>query len=149
MSEHPIQILELIIKYTPTETLYDKCLIDKTWYKLVRIELYNRWRQCITEYENKKLIYKKIIDKWGEATNTVKMDELYNESQEIYSELRGKLCERINIEEEMYIYGMITDEQERKTVEYDIKIGRYINDPWEIEWGWGEEKMPEYYTWDQ
>ena len=46
----------------------------------------------------------------------------------------------------MLKYGMITDEQERKTVEYDAKIGKYVNDPWGLEWEWEQELMPGFYT---
>ena len=123
MSEHPIQILELIIKYTPTEALYNKCLIDKTWYKLVRIELYHRWRQCAIEYWKRYQEHDKLNKAWSVALDPDESEQLYEDSQQAYVRLHEKAHEQIDIEEHMLKYGMITDEQEKKTVEYDAKIG--------------------------
>ena len=148
MSATPIEIIELIIKYSPTRALYNKCFIDKVWYKLVRIELYSRWKQCATEYWEQYQEYDNLNKAWSEALDPDEMEQLYDDSAQAYVRLHEKVQEQIGIEEYMLNYGMITDEQERKTVEYDVEIGKYINDPWGLEWSWEQEVMPGFYTWE-
>src|SRR5438094_8151597 len=113
MSATPIEIIESIIKYSPTRALYNKCLIDKVWYKLVRIELYSRWKQCATEYWERYQEHDNLNKEWSETLDPDKNEQLYDDLAQAYIKLHEKVQEQIDIAEHMLKYGMITDEQER------------------------------------
>ena len=49
MNMQPIETLEEIISYIPTHLLYDKCLINKTWYILINRELKQRLEKIVNE----------------------------------------------------------------------------------------------------
>ena len=44
-------------------------------------------------------------------------------------------------------YGMIVDEQEIGIVNYCVRVARYNFDPWGLNWTWGHEESPDFYTW--
>lgn len=137
MNRQPNEILEEIIAHIPTHLLYNKCLIGRTWYKLVRSELYRRWKDCELEYQKRCQIYEDNIKEWRETYSELSTDTHDNWNLEIYSEddeyrLQEIADEQIEIEENMLKYGMIVDEEEKKKVEYDVKEGKYSSDPWGI-----------------
>src|SRR6266498_2308806 len=135
MNRQPIEILKEIIVHIPTHLLYNKCLISRTWYKLIRSELYRRWKNCELEYQKRCEIYENNIKEWRETYLDLSTDiydswdlEIYSGDDEYY--LQEIADEQIEIEENMLKYGMIVDEEEKKKVEYDIKESKYKSDPW-------------------
>ena len=135
MNRQPIEILEEIIAHIPTHLLYNKCLIGRTWYKLVRSELYHRWKDCELEYQKRCQIYENNIKEWRETYLDLSAGTYDSWDLEIYSGddeycLQEISDEQIEIEENMLKYGMIVDEEEKKKVEHDIKECKYKLDPW-------------------
>src|SRR5438045_1210853 len=71
MNRQPFKILKEIIAHIPTHLLYNKCLISRTWYKLVRSELYRHWKDCELEYQKQCQIYEDNIKEWRETYSEI------------------------------------------------------------------------------
>jgi hypothetical protein len=152
MNSLPLEILESIITHIPTNELSEKCLIDRTWYRLVRIELYHRLKECMInfgksywEYTEIDKIYEKISHDDDEFSN------VYNKAGDAYCKLRNDIHEQTNIERIMLRYGMIVDEEERKILEHNVTKKEHW-DPYGLEWSWNshEEHWDPYeeYVWE-
>ena len=60
MNTLPFEILEEIVVYIPTESLHNKCLVSRTWYKLVKNELYHKLKESIKEMERLEEKYREF-----------------------------------------------------------------------------------------
>ena len=115
--------------------LYNKCLIDRTWYKLVRSELYRRWTQCAVKYGNYFWEQQDLNKSWDELVKTIGPNEnpawsiISAKLEANWTNLRTTTEEQITIMEKMKNYGMIIDEQEKGIIDYCVRIARYSFDP--------------------
>ena len=148
MNSQPIEILESIISTIPTNDLFNKCLVDRTWYKLVRSELYRRWKKCAIDYGDLFRKHQIVTSEWVEEFDPDISSELYEQSQLTFTNLQNKKHEQLDIEKYMYDHGMIVDESEKNTVLYDITIGRYKFDPWGLDWEIDEPPLSNIYSWE-
>jgi len=120
MNTLPFEILEEIVAYIPTESLHNKCLVNRTWYKVVRNELYHKWRESIKEMNRLTEEYRefstRLLDEDDPAENNILQLAIKYLKEEI-------VCEKdyqLDIGKDMLKYGMLVDEEERKKVEYEI-----------------------------
>ncbi len=59
----PIETLEEIIFHIPTHLLYNKCLINKTWFILVKRELQIRLNSSKNDYYEYSQLLKELDEK--------------------------------------------------------------------------------------
>src|ERR1700722_17585038 len=114
MQSLPLDLLVSIIEIIPTDELAEKCLVDRTWYKIVRCELYKRCRNCTIRYghlyRNKQVIDKKLREERHDPYTWTKTDL---ESANNLAQINKVRDEQLKIEQFMLNYGMIVDEMER------------------------------------
>ena len=131
MNTCPIEILESIVTSIPTINLFNKALIDRTWYKLVRSELYRRWKECAIEYDFHRHKFDEVKNIWWYSSD----NDAHEVSRQFHIHMntsQSKLYEQIEIEAAMLKLGMIVDKEERKIIEYDISEAKWSSDPWRI-----------------
>ena len=81
MNMQPIETLEEIISYIPTHLLYDKCLINKTWYILINRELKQRLEKIVNELYKCDQLLKDIDNKiyWADIMGEYEQEDKYLE----------------------------------------------------------------------
>ena len=146
MNTAPIEILEQIIAYLPTEDLFSLCHTNRTLFKLVRHEAYKRWKQCAVKYG----------ELFWEEQDLDKFSKELPESSElaiIYDKLNTNLDNQETIAEEQLIImrkmknnSMIVDEQEKGIIDYCADMGTYVVSPWGLNWSWDYDEWLEYDT---
>src|SRR6266536_713270 len=154
MNSVPIEILEEIIAYTPTEELFSLCYTNRALFKLVRHEAYKRWKQCAVKYGELFWKDQDFIKIWSELDRNNKPDEvparhiLFGKIRDNWDNLMIVAQEQLIIMRKMKNHSMIVDEQEKGIIDYCINKAKYSlvserNDPWEIEWFWGYDEWLE------
>ena len=123
MNTQPIEILEEIISRIPTHLLYNKCLINRTWFILVSRELQRQLNEIIKELYKYDQLLKEISEKlyWANIYDDNDLIEKLSEQTTAYQDKYWELMsERLEIKTEMIKYGMLKEE--------DIYSESYDND---------------------
>lgn len=113
MNTQPIEILEEIISRIPTHLLYNKCLINRTWFILVSRELQRQLNEIIKELYKYDQLLKEISEKlyWANIYDDNDLIEKLSEQTTAYQDKYWELMsERLEIKTEMIKYGMLKEE---------------------------------------
>ena len=113
MNTQPIEILEEIIFRIPTHLLYNKCLINRTWYILINRELQWQLNEIIKELYKYDQLLKEISEKlyWANIYDDNDLIEKLSEQTTAYQDKYWELMsERLEIKTEMIKYGMLKEE---------------------------------------
>ena len=113
MNTQPIEILEEIISRIPTHLLYNKCLINRTWYILVSRELQRQLNEIIKELYKYDQLLKEFGEKlyWANIYDDNDLIEKLLEQSTAYQDKYWELMsERLEIKTEMIKYGMLKEE---------------------------------------
>ena len=113
MNTQPIEILEEIISRIPTHLLYNKCLINRTWYILVSRELQRQLNEIIKELYKYDQLLKEFGEKlyWANIYDDNDLIEKLSEQTTAYQDKYWELMsERLEIKTEMIKYGMLKEE---------------------------------------
>ena len=111
MNMQPIETLEEIISYIPTHLLYDKCLINKTWYILVNRELKQRLEKIVNELYECDQSLEDIGNKlyWADIMGEYEQEDKYLEQSSMYNDKRWEIIgEKLEIMDKMMKYGMLS-----------------------------------------
>jgi len=120
MNTLPFEILEEIVAYIPTETLHNKCLVSRTWYNLVRNELYHKLKESIKEMDRLEEKYREFSARLFDADGPVENSILQLAIKYLEGEIKVEEDYQLDISENMLKYGMLVDEEERKKVKFGI-----------------------------
>ena len=113
MNTQPIEILEEIISRIPTHLLYNKCLINRTWYILINRQLQRQLNEIIKELYKYDQLLKEISEKlyWANIYDDNDLIEKLSEQTMAYQDKYWELMsERLEIKTEMIKYGMLKEE---------------------------------------
>jgi len=142
MNTAPIEVIEQIIAYLPTEDLFSLCHTDRTLFKLSRYEAYKRWKQCAIKYG--ELFWEaqdldKIcneLERNNEPGKSPAWSILFRKTDDNRYNLKVIAEEQLLIMEKMKNHGMIVDEQEKEIINYNTITARYRSDRWVLHWSW-------------
>ena len=113
MNMQPIETLEEIIFHIPTHLLYNKCLINKTWFILVKRELQIRLNSSKSEYFEYRQLLIELDEKiyWANIKEDYEQEVKYQEQLKMYHDKYWEIvAERSEITDKMYKYGMLSKE---------------------------------------
>jgi len=127
MNTLPFEILEEIIAYIPTETLHNKCLVSRTWYNLVRNELYHKLKESIKEMDRLEEKYREFSARLFDADDPVENSILQLAIKYLEGEIKVEEDYQLDISENMLKYGMLVDEEERKKVKFGIMQREHLS----------------------
>src|SRR5581483_2133039 len=124
MNMQPIETLEEIIFHIPTHFLYNKCLINKTWFILVKRELQIRLNSSKNDYYEYGQLLKELDEKiyWANIKEEYEQEAKYYEQLKKYHNKYWEIiAERSEITDKMYKYGMLSREDyyEKYRSDYD------------------------------
>ena len=128
MNALPFEILEEIVAYIPTETLYNKCLVNRTWFKLVRNELYRKLKESIKEMDRLDEEYGDFSTRLFDADDPVENNILQLAIKYLKGEIEVEEDHQFVIWEVMFKYGMLVDEEERKKAKYAIMLRKHLSE---------------------
>ena len=131
MNTLPFEILEEIVAYIPIETLHNKCLVSRTWYNLVRNELYHKLKESIKEMDRFIEKYREFSTRLFDKDDPVENSILQLAIKYLEGEIKVEEDYQLDISENMLKYGMLVDEEERKKVKFDIMQREHLS-------GWDE-----------
>jgi len=114
MNTLPFEILEEIVAYIPTESLHNKCLISRTWYNLVRNELYHKLKESTKEMDKLEEEYREFSTRLFDADDPAENSILQLAIKYLEGEIKVEEDYQLDISENMLKYGMLVDEEERK-----------------------------------
>src|SRR6266487_3366371 len=104
MNAVPFEILEKIVAYIPTESLHNKCLISRTWYKLVRSELYHKLKESMKEMDRLEEKYKEFSTRLFDADDPVENSILQLAIKYLEGEIKVEEDYQLDISENMLKY---------------------------------------------
>ena len=151
MNAVPIEVLEEIIAYTPTEELFSLCYTNRTLFKLVRHEAYKRWKQCAVKYGELFWEEQDLNKFWNELEKNDEPDEspawkiLDDKMRDNCNNLTTVEQEQLIIMRKMKNHSMIVDEQEKGIIDYCTSVipWEFSANPWGLDWSWGYDEWLE------
>ena len=127
MNTLPFEILEEIVAYIPTETLHNKCLVSRTWYNLVRNELYHKLKESIKEMDRFIEKYREFSTRLFDKDDPVENSILQLAIKYLEGEIKVEEDYQLDISENMLKYGMLVDEEERKKAKFGIMQREHLS----------------------
>jgi len=131
MNTLPIEILAEIVAYIPIESLHNKCLISRTWYNLVRNELYHKLKESTKEMDKLEEEYREFSIRLFDEDDPIENSILQLAIKYLEGEIKVEEDYQLDISENMLKYGMLVNEEERKKVKLSIMQHEHLS-------GWDE-----------